>query len=78
MDAGGKHVEIVGIQRPISLCMIFTMHMKRCARKGCQLFVVRVNDVVEGESSDDLLQRHPIFQEFVDAFKIDFDHVTQA
>lgn len=49
--------------------MIYTtMQMKRCACKGCQLFVVRVKDVDEGVSSEDLLQQHPILQEFVDVF----------
>lgn len=35
VDDSGKSVEIVGIQRPISLRMTSAMQMKRCARKGC-------------------------------------------
>lgn len=50
-DDSGKSVEIVGIQRPISLHMISAMQMKRCVHKGCQLFAVRVKDVDEGVSS---------------------------
>ncbi|XP_059074998.1 uncharacterized protein LOC131875015 [Cryptomeria japonica] len=42
--------------------------MKRCVRKGCQLFVVRVKDVDGDVSLEDLLQQHPILQEFADVF----------
>lgn len=42
--------------------------MKRCAHKGFQLFAVRVKDVGEGISLEDLLQQHPILQDFADVF----------
>ncbi|GLJ46238.1 hypothetical protein SUGI_0974250 [Cryptomeria japonica] len=67
-DDSGKSVEIVSIQRPISLRMISTMQMKRCVCKGCQLFVVRVKDMDGEVSLGDLLQQHPILQEFANVF----------
>ena len=48
-DLGAK-VEIVGIQRPISLRMISAMQLKRCLHQGCQLFATTVTDLEEGES----------------------------
>lgn len=34
VDDVGNQVEIVGIQRPISLCLISAMQLKRCFRQG--------------------------------------------
>lgn len=68
VDDSRRTVEIVGIQRPIFLCMIFTMQMKRCAWKGCQLFAVRLRDVDEEVSTEELLQKHSILQEFAGVF----------
>ena len=60
-------MEIVGIPRPISLRMISAMQMKRSFRKGCQIFVVMVNELEEEEPVRKTLD-HPILQEYVDVF----------
>ncbi|GLJ16907.1 hypothetical protein SUGI_0291790 [Cryptomeria japonica] len=44
-DDLGREVEIVGVKRPISLRMISSMQLKRCMRRGCQLFAVTLEDV---------------------------------
>lgn len=59
-DDSRKSVEIVGIHRPISLHTIFVMQMKRYVRKGCQIFAIRVDELDEGESRDDVFTHHPI------------------
>lgn len=48
--------------------MIFVMQMKCCVHKGYQIFAVRVDELDEGESQDDVFARHPILQEFSDVF----------
>lgn len=49
LDDSEKNLEVVGIQQPISLHMISVMQMKHCVHKGCHLFVVRVDELDEGE-----------------------------
>lgn len=50
LDDLGRKVEIVGVQRPISLRMISTMQLKWCMRRGYQLFAITLEDVDELES----------------------------
>lgn len=40
--------------------MISAIQMKRCDRKGCQIFAVTLRDVDEEIITKDLLQEHPI------------------
>lgn len=67
LDDSGKNVEIVGVQ-PISLYMICAMQLKHYVWQSCQLFAVRMNELDEGESHDDIFHHHPILQEFLDVF----------
>lgn len=71
LDDSGREVEVVGIQRPISLCRIYSRQLKRCMCKGFQLFAMIVNDLELGESREVSLKDHPILRDFVDTFPSD-------
>ena len=69
-DDQGSDAEIVGIQRPISLWMIFAMKLKQSFCKGFQVFSIIVRELEE----EDLVGKtidHPILQEYVDVFPSD-------
>ena len=45
LDDSGSARVIVGIKRPISLRTIFAKQLARCAKKGCNLFAISINDL---------------------------------
>ena len=58
----------MGVQRPVSLHMISANQLKWSVRKGCQLFIVSVNDLEEVESHTVTLDDHPLLCEYADDF----------
>jgi hypothetical protein len=44
VDDNGNIIDIKGIPRTISIRKISALHIKRCVRKGCKVFVVHVID----------------------------------
>ncbi|KAH9295706.1 hypothetical protein KI387_039294, partial [Taxus chinensis] len=66
VDDLGVESVIVGVRRPTSIHTISAMQLKRCARRGCQLYVVMVSDRSEDESSGPSLDDHHILREFSD------------
>lgn len=62
VDDSGSEVEVIGVQRPISLRMISAMQLRRCMQHGFQLFAVTVNDLELGESREVSLDSHPILR----------------
>ena len=42
VDDEGKSHSIKGIYRPMSLQQISVVQLKKCSRKGCQLYVVKL------------------------------------
>lgn len=68
VDDVGISREILGVKRPISLRMISTMHLRRCMRKGCQLFAITISDRGEDLDEEPSLDDFPILQEFADVF----------
>lgn len=67
LDDSEKSVEVVGIQQPISIHMIYVMPMKCCVRKGCH-FLQLEDELDEGENQDDVFVCHPILEEFLYVF----------
>jgi hypothetical protein len=45
LDEEGKNNTIKGIERPISIRDISALQIKRCFRKGCQLYVAHVEEL---------------------------------
>ena len=44
LDEEGKHSTVKGVPRPISIRDISTLQLKRCFRKGCQLYAAHVEE----------------------------------
>ena len=66
-DIGGQ-VELLGVQRPISLRMVSTNQLKRSVRKGCQLFLVSIGDLEEAESCMVTHDDDPLLCEYENVF----------
>jgi hypothetical protein len=67
LDEEGNRKAVQGIPRTIIVREISTMKLKKCYRKGCQLFVAHM----EEESKDRVqnLEDHSILKYFEDMFK---------
>ena len=68
MDDTSDQVELLGVQRPVSLCMISANQLKWGVHKGCYLFLVLVSHLKEVESHSVTLDDHPILHEYADMF----------
>jgi hypothetical protein len=44
LDEEGKQSTVKGVPRPISIRDISSLQLKRCFRKGCQLYVAHVEE----------------------------------
>ena len=64
MNDEGETIQIQGIKRKVSLRFISAMQMKRCLRKGCQVYAVQEVSKEKGPS----LEQYPILSEFPDVF----------
>ena len=58
---------IKGIPKPVLVRKISAMQLKKCFRKGCNLYAVRVADLLLNENLTSLKQ-HPILDQFSDVF----------
>jgi hypothetical protein len=67
LDEEGNQVTVQGIPRAMAVREISAMQLKKCYRKGCQLFAARV-----GEASSDVVSNmgdHEVLTEFKDVFQ---------
>ena len=67
LDEEGNQVTVRGVPRPISLRQITALQLKKCFRKGCQLYATHVEEPREGNEPD--LQDFPVLQEYADVFQ---------
>lgn len=58
-------MELLGVQRPVSLCMISANQLNQSVQKGFQLFLLSINDLKEVESHTVTLNDHPLLLEYV-------------
>jgi hypothetical protein len=67
LDDEGKQTIVKGIPRPISIREISTLQLKRCFRKGCQLYATHVEKLenTKGPSLEDF----SVLQEFEYVFQ---------
>jgi hypothetical protein len=67
LDGDGKHGTVKDVPRTISIRDISALQLKRCFRKGCQLYARHVEEPenTKGTSLEDFL----ILQEFEDVFQ---------
>jgi hypothetical protein len=56
-----------GVPRPISIREISTLQLKRCFRKGCQLYAAHVEEPVDEKGP--ILEDFSVLHEFEDVFQ---------
>jgi hypothetical protein len=66
LNEEGKQSLVKGIPRPISIREISSLQLKRCFRKGCQLFAAHVEEPTKGKSPS--LEYFSVLQEYEDVF----------
>jgi hypothetical protein len=64
VDDEGRPVEIHSVRRKVSLCFISPMKVKRCMRRGCQIYAMEAVNERKGPSLD----QYPVLLEFKDVF----------
>jgi hypothetical protein len=67
LDEEGKQSTVKGIPRPISIREISALQLKRCFRKGCQLYAAHVEEPEKTKGPS--LEYFPVLQEFEDVFQ---------
>jgi hypothetical protein len=67
LDEEGKQSIVKGILRTISIREISTLQLKRCFKKGCQLYAMHVEEPEKAKGPS--LEYFSVLQEFEDAFQ---------
>jgi hypothetical protein len=67
LNEEGNQVTVQGIPRAVAVREISAMQLKKCYRKGCQLFAARVEEVFQDVVSN--LEDHRVLKEFEDVFQ---------
>jgi hypothetical protein len=67
LNEEGNQVTIQGIPSAVVVREISAMQLKKCYRKGCQLFAARVEEVFQDVVSK--LEDHEVLNEFKDVFQ---------
>jgi hypothetical protein len=67
MDEEGSPKTIRGIPRVVAIIEISAMQMKKCYRKGCQLFAAYVEEASKVVVSK--IEDHVVLKEFKDVFQ---------
>jgi hypothetical protein len=67
LDGNGKQSTMKGVPRPISIREISTLQLKRCFRKGCQLYEAHVEET--DNTKEPSLEYFSVLQEFEDVFQ---------
>jgi predicted aspartyl protease len=67
LDEEGKQSTVKGIPRPISIREISALQLKRCFRKGCQLYATHVEEPEKTKGPS--LEYFSVLQEFEDVFQ---------
>jgi hypothetical protein len=67
LDEEGKQSIVKGIPRPISIREISALQLKRCFRKGCQLYATHVEEPENTKGPS--LEYFSVLQEFEDVFQ---------
>ena len=59
--------KVNGFIKPISLRKISTLQLRKCLRKGCKLYAVKVVDLLLNENPTSVID-HPVLNEIMDVF----------
>jgi hypothetical protein len=67
LDEEGNHRAVQGIPRAVAIKEISTMQMKKCYRKGYQLFSSHMEEAYKDKVP--ILEDYPVLEDFEDVFK---------
>jgi hypothetical protein len=67
LDEEGNQVTVQGIPRAVAMREISAMQLKKCYRKGCQLFASRVEEAFQDVVLN--MEDHRVLKEFEDVFQ---------
>jgi hypothetical protein len=67
LDGNGKHSTVKGVPRPISIREILALQLKRCFRKGSQLYATHVEE--PDNTKELILEDFSVLQEFEEVFQ---------
>jgi hypothetical protein len=67
LNEEGNQVTVQGIPRAVAVREISAMQLKKCYRKGCQLFAAQVEEAFQDVVSN--LEDHGVLKEFEDVFQ---------
>ena len=62
--------KVNGFCKPVSLRKIYALQLRKCLRKGCKLYVVKIVDLLLNENPTSM-RDHPFLREFMDVFPED-------
>jgi hypothetical protein len=66
LNEEGNQITVQGIPRAVAIREISAMQLKKCYRKGCQLFAAQVEEASRDEVSN--MEDHKVLKEFKDIF----------
>jgi hypothetical protein len=66
LDEKGNQRAIQGIPRVVTIREISAMYLKKCYRKGCQLFATHVGEMPKDKVSS--IEDHEVLKQFEDVF----------
>jgi hypothetical protein len=76
LNEEGIQVTVQGIPRAVAVREISAMQLKKCYRKGCQLFAARVEEVFQDVVSN--LEDHRGLKEFKTCFRRCLDYLQRG
>ena len=62
-DEEGKYYTVKGIYKPISIGQILAVQLKKCIRRGCQIYAIKIREMAP-KNSTSVLEQFPILKEF--------------
>ena len=60
-------MEVRGFSKPISLRQISALQLRKCLRKGCKVYAIKVSKLLLNENPTSI-RDHPVLNEFMDVF----------
>jgi hypothetical protein len=67
LDEEGKLRKVHGIPRTVTIREISALQLKKCYKKGCQIFAAHMEETPKDKVSN--LEYHAVLEEFEDVFK---------
>ena len=59
--------KVIGFSKPVSLKQIYSLQLRKCLRKLCNLYAVKIADLLLNENPTSI-RDHPVLNKFMDVF----------